>query len=167
MSCAVKCTLKTSWHNFKMTLKPHAWLPPLLHFHQVTFLCCWSSANKWASVTALPQTNNTRLPLDLMPLLICLPWSNRPHHWRNLSPECVLRVLSYNSTQSLHLSERALTVSLISLVVTKELSCGNREHQSIHEGMCFHNAADTASRNMPIRRRVKLHPTMRSNDLFG
>lgn len=76
-------------------------------------------------------TNNTSLSLDLMPLLICLPWSNRPHHLKNLSPECVWWVLHYNSAQSLHLSERALTVSLISLVVTKELSCGNREHQSM------------------------------------
>lgn len=86
-----------------------------------TFPCCWKffeQASR-ATVTALPETNNTQLSPDLMPLLICLPWSNRPHHWRNLSPECVWWVLSYNSTQSLHLSERALTVSLITLVVKK------------------------------------------------
>ncbi len=112
-----------------------------------------------ASVTALlrhTKPDKTRLLLDVMPLLICLPWSNRPHHEKNCSLECVRRVLSYNSPQSLHLSERALTLSLISLVVTKELSRRNQEHQSIHEGLCFHNAASTVSRNTHIRGWVKM-----------
>lgn len=89
----------------------------------------WHLSARVSVVVLLNLLQEPNCESDLMSVLMCLPWSSRPRRAENWSPKSVWRVL---------------TGTWMSLVVIKELSCCDLEHQPVFEGISS-KESDTSS----------------------